>query len=214
MAERTGFLYPFLDEEVVDPSALLADLTRSAAAKWSESVALRHRACTDHAGEIERAASAVSARVRHGGRLWAFGNGGSAADAAAFVERCRRARPHPLPALSLAADTAVLTALANDIGTEAIFTRQLEACAREGDVAVAFSTSGGSANLLAAIGHCRRVGILVLGLTGDGGVRLGDGVDHRFVVGSPSVHRIQEAQTALSIELVAAIARAVAASRT
>lgn len=213
MAERTGFLYPFLEEEVTDPSVLLADLVRSAAAKWTESTALRRSVCASHDEELRRAASAVSRRIGAGGRLWAFGNGGSAADAAAFAERCRRATPQPLPARSVATDAAVLTALANDIGTEAIFTRQLEACARAGDVAVAFSTSGGSANVLAAIRHCGQAGILVLGLTGDGGARLGDGVDHRFVVRAASVHRIQEAQTALSIELVAAIARAVAEDR-
>lgn len=209
MAEQTAFLYPFLDRAADDPDVLLADLSRSAAAKWDESTELRRAVCASHADELRRAASAVAVRIGAGGRLFAFGNGGSAADADAFVDRCRAVRPRPLPALSLVADAGVLSALANDIGVDAVFSRQLEACGRAGDVAVAFSTSGGSTNLLRAIERCAAGGILVVGLTGGGGVQLGAGVDHRFVVDATSVHRIQEAQTALSIELVTAIAAAV-----
>ncbi len=210
MGERTGFLYPFLEHPADDPEVLLADLTRSAAAKWEESGALRRVVCSANADGVRDAAGEVAGRLASGARVFAFGNGGSSADADAFVARCRAARPHPVPALSLCADPAVLTALANDVGSDVIFTRQLAAHARPGDVAVAFSTSGGSPNLLDAFAHCRRHGVLTIGFTGHDGPRLGPSVDHRFVVQATSIHRIQEAQTALATRLTAAIATAMA----
>lgn len=215
MGERTGFLYPFLEDPSVehppdDPEALLADLARSAASKWEESGALRRAVCSANEDEVRGAAGAVARRLASGARVFAFGNGGSSADADAFVAGCRAIRPHPVPALSLCADPAVLTALANDVGSDVIFTRQLGAHARPGDVAVAFSTSGGSPNLLEAFAHCRRHGVLTIGLTGHDGPRLGPSVDHRFVVQATSIHRIQEAQTALATRLTAAISTAMA----
>lgn len=210
MGERTGFLYPFLEHPADDPEVLLADLARSAASKWEESGALRRAFCSANEDEVRGAAGAVAARLASGARVFAFGNGGSSADADAFVGGCRAIRPHPVPALSLCADPAVLTALANDVGSDVIFTRQLVAHARPGDVAVAFSTSGGSPNLLEAFAHCRRHGVLTIGFTGHDGPRLGPSVDHRFVVRATSIHRIQEAQTALATRLTAAIATAMA----
>lgn len=215
MGERTGFLYPFLEDPsdehpADDPEVLLADLARSAASKWEESSALRRSVCTANEDGVADAARDVAARLASGARVFSFGNGGSSADADAFVAGCRAVRPHPVPALSLCADPAVLTALANDVGSEVIFTRQLAAHARAGDVAVAFSTSGGSPNLLEAFAQCCRNGVLTIGFTGHDGPRLGPTVDHRFVVEATSIHRIQEAQTALATRLTAAIATAMA----
>lgn len=209
MAERTGFLYPFLDDAVDDPESLLADLRSSATAKWEESVELRRTTLAELTGTISATAAAIAGRLAAGGRLLAFGNGGSAADAEAFAHRCASVQPRALPALSLVGDPAVLTALANDIGAEAVFARQLEALARPDDVAIALSTSGGSTNLLAAVDRCRTMGVLTVGFAGYGGGALGERVDHALVVRSQSVHRIQEVQTAISSELVAAISRAV-----
>lgn len=207
MAEATGFLYPFLDAAADDPAALLVDLSRSAAAKWDESQALRRRSLAELDTELVTAAAAVAERVRAGGRIFAFGNGGSATDSAAFVQCCATAVPHPLPGLSLAAEPAVLTALANDIGIDAIFARQLAAHGRRGDVVVAFSTSGGSSNVLAAVDHARSAGILSVGIAGYGGGALKVAVDHCLSIRSDSVHRIQEAQTAIASTLLTLISR-------
>jgi D-sedoheptulose 7-phosphate isomerase len=117
--------------------------------------------------------------------------------------RLQRARPaglqraRPLPALSLVSDIATITALANDIGFEVVFARQLAAFARPGDVAVGLSTSGNSENLVRGFDEAARRGLLTVGLAGYEGGRMAeiDTVDHLFVVPSSSVHRIQEAQT-------------------
>jgi D-sedoheptulose 7-phosphate isomerase len=104
----------------------------------------------------------------------------------------------PLPALTLTADVAVLTALGNDVGFDVVFARQLAAMGRPGDIALATSTSGGSENVLRALDEAKRRGILTVGLAGYDGGRMADaGLDYLFAVPSSSVHRIQEAQTTL-----------------
>ena len=107
--------------------------------------------------------------------------------------------PHPLPALCLTNDTAVVTALSNDIGFDAVFARQLQAVARPGDIALAVSTSGGSANVLAALAAARKSGLVTVGFAGYGGGRMAEPgcVDHLFAIPSDSVHRVQEVQTTL-----------------
>ena len=136
-------------------------------------------------------------------RLFAFGNGGSSTDAAAvaslFVDP---PSGRPLPARSLAADPAVLTALANDVGFELVFSRQLASSAGATDIALGLSTSGSSVNLLRAFQQAKRIGGLTIGLAGYGGSMAQTGtVDHCLVVSSDSVHRIQEAQSAVTFEL-------------
>jgi D-sedoheptulose 7-phosphate isomerase len=105
----------------------------------------------------------------------------------------------PLPALALTADSAVVTALGNDVGFDVVFARQLAAFARPADIAVGLSTSGNSVNLLAAFDEARRRGMLTVGIAGYCGGRMAElaSIDHLFVVPSASVHRIQEAQTTL-----------------
>jgi D-sedoheptulose 7-phosphate isomerase len=200
----TDFLYPFIEAEERDAPALLADLARSAEAKAAESRALRARTLVDAAGVIADAADAIAARFRRGGRLFAFGNGGSATDAAGVATLF--ARPpsgRPLPARSLAADEAVLTALGNDVGFDLVFSRQLIAHARSGDIAVALSTSGSSENLMVALAEARRRDVLAVGLAGFDGGRMAvtSDVDHCIVVRADSVHRIQEAQAAVVVAL-------------
>lgn len=204
MAERTGFLYPFLEPGEDDPASLLEDLAKSAGAKWTESGALRRDTLTALDETLSLAARAVAERIDTGGRIFAFGNGGSATDADAFVEHCAEVEP-ALPARSLSAQPAVLTALANDIGVDAVFARQLAACAGAGDVAVAFSTSGGSTNVLAALDEARRIGVLTIGIVGYGGGAMRQHADHCLAVRSESVHRIQEAQTEIASVLVSRI---------
>jgi D-sedoheptulose 7-phosphate isomerase len=142
----------------------------------------------------------MAERFSAGGRLLTFGNGGSSTDAAAvagvFLAGAEGGRP--LPALTLTSDVAVLTALGNDVGFDVVFARQLAAMGRRGDIALAVSTSGGSDNVLRALDEARRLGLLTVGLAGyDGGRMVDADLDFLFAVPSPSVHRIQEAQTTL-----------------
>lgn len=202
--DSTGFLYPFLDDAEQDTEELLADLSASARSKWADSVQLGEDTIAARHDELRAAAGAVAERVTAGGRVLVFGNGGSAADADAFVQLlCRPPAGPPVAARSLVADASVLTALGNDIGVESVFARQVMAHARPVDVAVGFSTSGDSANLVAAFAAARVRGLTTVGLAGyDGGAMAASGhVDHCLVVESDSVHRIQEAQVAVAHRL-------------
>jgi D-sedoheptulose 7-phosphate isomerase len=165
-----------------------------------ESVAVQERLLGDEAiAAMVSAAELISATLQGGGKLLAFGNGGSSTDAqdvvTTFMHPGGGARP--LPAISLTSDVAVVTALSNDVGFEVVFARQVAAWGRPGDVAMGLSTSGGSANVLRAFEEASRRGLLTVGLAGyDGGkMAEADTIDHLFVVPSSSVHRIQEAQT-------------------
>jgi D-sedoheptulose 7-phosphate isomerase len=203
-SEPTGFLYPFIESEERDSDSLLHDLSHSAAEKMAESSALRTVTLERCGDALERAASAMAERFRRGARLFAFGNGGSATDAEGTVDLFRRpARGRPLPALSLVDDRAVLTALANDVGFDLVFSRQIIAHARAGDIAIGFSTSGDSVNVLHGLEEASRRGLLTIGLSGyEGGAMAGnEAIAHTLVVRSESVHRIQEAQNALLLQL-------------
>lgn len=186
------------------PERLRADARREAARKRAESASLRSRVLAEHEVFLDGCAAAVRDRVAAGGRVFTFGNGGSSTDAASLTQALRRAR---VGSLCLAEETAVVTALANDVGVEHVFARQLAALAGPHDVAVALSTSGGSANVLGALAQARRRGVLTVGFAGyDGGaMATGGDVEHLFVVPSDSVHRIQEAQAALYLELAARV---------
>lgn len=199
-SEPTAFLYPFIDGDERDAASLLTDLAVSARAKLAASARLRADTLTRSRAEISAAAAAMAEHFARGGRLYAFGNGGSATDADAAVARFRRpATGVALPAASLVEDRAVLTALANDVGVEVVFARQVIAHGRPDDIALAVSTSGGSPNVLAGLAEARRRGLLTVGLCGyDGGpMAAGGDVAHCIVVRSDSVHRIQEAQDAV-----------------
>jgi len=193
-------LYPFLYDGAGDAEGLREQAVRSTAAKADEIVALRKQVLARSGDDLERCATAMATAFASGARLFAFGNGGSSTDAQALVRLFTR--PHggrALPAVSLSADVAVVTALANDAGFENVFARQVAAFRRAGDIAVGVSTSGGSENVARAFDAARRLGALTVGFAGyDGGTMAGAGtVDHLFVVPSDSVHRIQEAQTTL-----------------
>jgi D-sedoheptulose 7-phosphate isomerase len=198
--EPTGFLYPFIEAEERDAGALLTDLAASARGKIAESRRLQAATLAARTDQLATLATDLVARFAAGGRLFTFGNGGSATDAEMTADLFRH--PHagrPLPASSLVDDRAVLTALANDVGVELVFSRQLIAHGRAGDVAMGFSTSGGSVNVLRAFAEARTRGLLTVGLAGYGGgaMAASDDVEHCLVVGSDSVHRIQETQAVL-----------------
>ena len=145
---------------------------------------------------LEKAAEALIAAYRRGNKLMSFGNGGSACDAQNFADelvgRFERNRP-PLPAISLTVNTSDLTSIANDFGYEQVFSRQLEAHAKPGDIAVAISTSGNSKNVLEAVHVAKRLGLVTIGLTGQDGGKLKSLVEFPILVPSKTVARIQEA---------------------
>jgi D-sedoheptulose 7-phosphate isomerase len=202
--EKTDFLYPFIDADERDSTPLLADLATSAEAKAVESRRLRVAMLEHYSVEIGELAVVMAARFTGGGRLFTFGNGGSATDAASFAALFTRPPSgRALPARSLVADEATLTALGNDVGFELVFSRQLIAHARSGDMAMGFSTSGNSDNVIRAFEEARRRGLLTVGLAGYEGGQMsscGD-LDHCIVVRSDSVHRIQETQDFLGLAL-------------
>jgi D-sedoheptulose 7-phosphate isomerase len=214
--EPTNFLYPFIDAQAEDPESLLADLTASADAKATESLALRHTTLEASAELLARAAGEMARRFAAGGRLFTFGNGGSCTDSQMFAAMF--ARPPvgpPLPAWSLAADPSVLTALGNDVGYELVFARQLIAHGRAGDIAMAISTSGNSPNLVTALAEAHRRDMYTIGMAGYSGGAFADDpdVDACFIVRSQSVHRIQESQSLLGYELWQAVHEQLAKQR-
>jgi D-sedoheptulose 7-phosphate isomerase len=191
-AGSSGFLYPFLEEPARDLDDLLTDVAASVRLKAAEIGELRRETIGGGAAVAE-AAAALRARLDAGGKLLAFGNGGSATDSMDLVADLQSAGRR---AVDLCADAAILTALANDVGPEVLFQRQIIAHAREGDVVLAFSTSGGSANVLLALAEARRRGVESIAIVGyDGGRILAEHLaDHVVVAPSEYVPRIQEAQ--------------------
>ncbi|MFA9400853.1 MAG: SIS domain-containing protein [Acidobacteriota bacterium] len=201
-AEPTGFLYPFLgggpDRGEPDLENVLAELESSTVRKAEEVIALRARIDLE---AIARCGAEIRGRLDAGGRLIAFGNGGSATDA---QDLAADALAHGWPAIALGNDPATVTAVANDVGFDQAFARQLAALARPGDVAVAISTSGGSANLITAMDLATGIGALTVAIAGHDGGRLAEveGLDHLFVVPSEYIPRIQEAQATICHLLV------------
>jgi D-sedoheptulose 7-phosphate isomerase len=197
-AGAASFLYPFLDGPGGDSSGVIDDVRRSVLMKAGEIAALREQTLTEGRDVLVEAAAAVRRAVDDGGAVLAFGNGGSATDAMDLVADLRAA-PQGWPArraLDLTDDPAILTALANDVGAEVLFQRQIIAYGSAGDVAVALSTSGGSANIVAALAEARRRGLVTVAFVGyDGGRIAAEGLaDHIVVSRSEHIPRIQEAQ--------------------
>ncbi|WP_426321002.1 D-sedoheptulose 7-phosphate isomerase [Pseudoduganella sp. R-43] len=146
------------------------------------------------------AAETCIACMKNGGKLLLAGNGGSAADAqhiaGEFVSRFAFDRPG-LPAIALTTDTSILTAIGNDYGYEKLFTRQVQAHGDKGDVFIAYSTSGKSPNILAALVEARSRGLICIGLTGNRGGPMRELCDHLFEVPSSDTPKIQEGHLVL-----------------
>lgn len=197
----SSFLYPFLGTEKQGVEAVVAEVQGSMLRKMEEVNDLRTRASESEVGAIAEIAAAVAARLQRGGSLITFGNGGSATDANDLALDCAAPPPDltPVPALSLSAEPATITAIGNDIGNDAVFARQIIGQARPEDVAVGFSTSGSSPNILAALSEARKRGLLTVAIVGYGGGRVvGEGLaDHVLVVPSDYIPRIQEVQASL-----------------
>jgi D-sedoheptulose 7-phosphate isomerase len=200
-AGASSFLYPFLGGEQMSAQSLLADVEQSIAQKAADAEALRERVADVESGAIAAAVGTIARELSAGGRLLLFGNGGSATDASDWAYDCI-VPPEglvPVPALSLASESATITAVANDVGREHIFSRQLIAQLREHDVAIALSTSGGSANVIGGLEEARKSGNATIALLGyDGGEILRRGLaDHAIVVRSDYIPRVQEAQATI-----------------
>lgn len=192
----SDFLYPFQDDTgSASLSQVLAEVRDSTLQKMQEVVRMRQAFIAGNADALVAAARAMANAFARGGQLLAFGNGGSATDAQDAVADCLNpgAGRRPLPALSLTNDIGVITGVGNDVGFENVFARQVIAYGRPGDIALGFSTSGESANVLAAFRQAQKQGLLTVGLAGyDGGQMAAAGLDNCFVVRSTYVPRIQE----------------------
>lgn len=199
--DPTGFLYPFLDSAESDLDSVLADIRASSLRKGADVTELRGAIDID---AIERCAAAVRARLERGGRLVAFGNGGSSTDAQDAVADFLAAG---WPALALTNDVATVTAVGNDVGFELVFARQLIPLAREQDVALAISTSGSSPNVITGLEEANRRGMLTIGITGYDGGRLAEleWLDHLFVARSDYIPRLQEAHATIYHLLLGAV---------
>lgn len=196
-----NFLYPFLDSAERDLASVLTEISASMLLKGRDTIALRASIDVE---AVARCAAAMRARLQAGGRIVAFGNGGSATDAQDLAHDAR-ALGHP--AVDLGDDGATVTAVANDVGFENVWVRQLIPLGRAKDVAVAFSTSGSSPNVLAGLEEARRRGMLTVAITGYGGGRVAglEGIDHHLGVAGDYVPRLQEAHATISHLLLDAI---------
>ncbi|GLW09268.1 phosphoheptose isomerase [Microtetraspora sp. NBRC 13810] len=196
-----GSVYPFPHRGGGDDETVFAEVVRSTAEKAHEALDLRVRVLRELGPRLSACADAMTAAFRGGGRLFAFGNGGSSTDAQAVAQLflAPRRAGRPLPAVTLTGDVALLTALGNDVGFEVIFARQIAALGAPGDIAVGLSTSGGSANVVLGLEEASRRGMVTVGLAGSGGGRMAEAgvTGHLLVVPSASVHRVQEAQTTM-----------------
>lgn len=195
-------LYPFLHGTRQDAGKLDAALLDAVRLKAQDSVAIKRAFFECNGERVVAMAHAIAAIYQRGGRLFSMGNGGSSCDAAhiavEFLHPITAGRP-ALAAVNLVADTAMLTAVGNDVGIDHIFVRQVIAHARSGDGLIGVSTSGNSPNLLNAFAKAKQMGVVTLGLSGhDGGaMAISANLDHCLVVGSASVHRIQETHVAI-----------------
>jgi D-sedoheptulose 7-phosphate isomerase len=197
----SGFLYPFLGEQKQETGGVVDQVAASIQMKAQEDARLRIEVAQKESGQMAKAAHGIYDRVTRGGKLILFGNGGSATDANDWAIDCVLPPTGytPIPAISLSMEPANLTAIANDVGVELIFLRQLIAHARPEDIAVGISTSGGSRNVIVALDEARKRGLLTVALLGyDGGEILRRGLaDIPLVVRSDYIPRIQEVHASM-----------------
>ncbi len=210
-------LYPMLSAQPAASGDVVRELARAPLEKSAESNRLRVEVLEEFGAELVAAARDMAESFRRGGRVLAIGNGGSATSAADLVTELLSPQDGapPLPALCLTNDIAVVTGVANDVGFDDVFVRQLIALSRPHDVVLAVSTSGNSENLVRGLREARRRGLGTIALCGYDGGRLAAEVpaDHCFIVRSSSVHRVQEVQMTLYHLLVELVQRALVEER-
>lgn len=197
--------YPFLHDDNVKPQDLQEELRFSLLEKVRESVEVKQRFFAENAEAILDASLAMAKTFQRGGKLLVCGNGGSATDAQHIAVEFM----HPitvgrkaLPAICLSNDMAMVTAVSNDVGFADVYTRQIIALGREGDLLLALSTSGNSDNLIHALDTARRMKLTTIGYAGGDGGKMAElhadkRLDYCLTVPTPSIHRIQESHVAL-----------------
>lgn len=194
-------LYPFLHGNRKDAEREQLALLESVRQKSAHSIAVKQAFFANNAQAITGAAKAIAAIYINRGRMLCVGNGGSSCDAAHFAVEFQHpvtaGRP-ALPALNLTTDSAMMSAVANDVGYRQVFVRQLEAHGNARDGLIGFSTSGNSDNLMAAYRKAKDMDMTTFGLVGgDGGeMARSDLLDHCLVVETDSIHRVQEVHVA------------------
>lgn len=197
--------YPFLHEEQKRPEELMDQLTFSLLEKARESVSVKTKFFEENKETIIAASLDLAKAFHRGRKLLVCGNGGSATDAqhvaVEFMHPITVGRK-ALPAICLNNDMAMVTAVANDVGFDDVFSRQIIALANEGDVLLGISTSGNSENLMHAFATARQLNLVTLGFAGDDGGRMDQMrscglLDYCLTVPTSSIHRIQETHVAL-----------------
>jgi D-sedoheptulose 7-phosphate isomerase len=190
--------FPFLGKQKQETAGVVDDVAASILMKVRDDALLRTRLAKQESEEIAVTALDMNKCLQSGGKLILFGNGGSATDANDWAIDCVMppAGYHPIPAISLAMEPAIITAMANDVGIEVIFLRQMLAQAQPNDVIIAISTSGGSRNIVIAMEEARKRNLMTVALLGnDGGEIYRRGLaDHPIIVRSDYIPRIQEVQ--------------------
>lgn len=198
---ESGFLYPFLGTEKQATGDLVTEVASSILMKVDDDAKLREQVGREEAEQISSATLAIQERLLRGGKFILFGNGGSATDANDFAIDCvlPPSGYQSVPAVSLSLEPANITAVANDIGSDAIFLRQLIAQARPEDIAFGISTSGGSRNIIMALEEARKRNLLTVALLGyDGGeIKRKRLADFSVVVNCDYIPRIQEVQASI-----------------
>jgi D-sedoheptulose 7-phosphate isomerase len=201
-SEPLNQLYPFLHGNKQNPQQLREALLESTRQKYCHSIDVKQQFFNHNSEALVDTATALAQVYNHHGRLFTMGNGGSSCDAShlavEFQHPVTAGRPS-LPAMNLSMDMAMISAVANDVGIEHVFARQVEAHASSGDALVGFSTSGNSKNLMAAFAKARDIGLTTIGFCGgDGGDMRASGLlDHCLWVECDSIHRVQEVHVAI-----------------
>lgn len=194
-------LYPFLHGKKQDPGAVNAALVESVRQKVEHHLDVIGSFFTENAQQVVDAAKTIADVYRSNGRLFVMGNGGSSCDAShiavEFLHPITAGRP-ALTAIDLTCDRTMMTAVANDVGYDHVFVRQIIAQCRRGDCLIGLSTSGNSANLMKAFSKAKEMGLRTIGLAGmNGGEMAKLGLDHCLVVQTDSIHRVQECHIAI-----------------
>ncbi|MBI5150525.1 MAG: D-sedoheptulose 7-phosphate isomerase [Candidatus Omnitrophica bacterium] len=168
---------------------------------FQESIRVKEETFKDNADKIAAVVQEIKALFKRDGKIFFFGNGGSAADsqhiAAEFIGRFRKER-RSLPAIALTTDSSILTALGNDYGFDVVFARQIEGLGRRGDLAFGISTSGNSKNVIEGVKQARKMGLKTVSLTGCGGGKLAGLTDISLIVPSSTTARIQESHICIA----------------
>ncbi|QAU23169.1 SIS domain-containing protein [Dyella sp. M7H15-1] len=194
-------LYPFLGEKKADAAALEQALLISVQQKIAQHLDVVGQFFSAQGEAVVGCARAVADVYRRQGRLFTMGNGGSSSDAShiavEFLHPVTTGRP-ALAAFDLSCDKTVMSAIANDVGYQHVFARQVASLVRKEDALIGVSTSGNSINLLRAFAQAKKIGASTIALCGgNGGEMAKAGLDHCLIVNSDSIHRIQECHVAI-----------------